>query len=76
MDEAEQIAQTIWTYGSNDEEWNAVFERGVDVAAELLTRIENSTDFAVGDLTHDEVIARIHRRYPILNPNPGFTSAS
>ena len=86
MDEfepAERFAQTVWTYGTADDVWTAIFdaprsrfrEAGdeyahVDVAAELLERIERSPDFAVGDLTHDECISAVHRRYPILGPNP------
>lgn len=40
----------------------------VDVASELLERIMRSPDFTVGDLTHEQVIAAIVRRYPILGP--------
>lgn len=40
----------------------------VDVASELLERILMSPDFTVGDLTHDEVVAAILRRHPILGP--------
>jgi len=70
----EQVAQAIWSYETNDAVWDAIFERGVDVAAELLTRIENTPEFTVGDLNQQQVIAAVHRRYPILGPNPGFTS--
>lgn len=57
----------IWQNGTNDQVWEAVFERGVDMAAELLDRIEGTPDFTVGDLTHDQVVATILRRYPILD---------
>lgn len=39
----------------------------VDVAAELLERIRD-TGFTVGDLTNEQVIEAILRRYPILGP--------
>lgn len=42
--------------------------RLIDVAAELLGRIVASPDFTVGDLTHEQVIATILKRYPILGP--------
>ena len=42
----------------------------LDVAAALLERIERSPDFTVGDLTHDEVVAAIVRRHPLLGPQP------
>lgn len=62
----EQEALAIWQYGDSDAVWDAIFERGVDVAAELLTRIENTPEFTVGDLTHEQVVAGILRRHPIL----------
>lgn len=62
---AEEKALAIWQNGSNDDVWTAVFEEGIDVAAELLERIER-TDFAVGDLTHEQCVAAIVRRYPLL----------
>ena len=71
---AEEHAQAIWTYGSSDDVWESLFQCGVDVAAELLTKIENTPEFRVGDLNQQQVIASVHRRYPILGPNPGFTS--
>jgi len=71
---AEERAQRIWAYGSSDDVWESLFQCGVDVAAELLTRIENTPEFTVGDLNQRQVIAQIHRRYPILGPRPGFTS--
>ncbi len=40
-----------------------------DVAGELLERIID-TGFTVGDLTNEQVIASILRRYPLLGPNP------
>jgi hypothetical protein len=46
----------------------------IDVAGELLERIRATPDFTVGDLTHDEVIAAIIRRHPLLGPPPhGFS---
>lgn len=71
--EAEQEALATWQNGSNDDVWDAVFKRGINVAGELLQRIENTPDFTVGDLTHEQVIAAILRRYPLLGPPPhGF----
>jgi hypothetical protein len=43
-----------------------------DIAGELLEKIMQSPDFTVGDLTHEQVIDAIVRRYPILGPNPIF----
>ena len=40
-----------------------------DVAGELLERIIATPDFAVGDLTHEQVIAAILKRHPILGPD-------
>lgn len=40
-----------------------------DVAGELLERIM-ATDFTVGDLTNEQVVAAILRRHPILGPPP------
>ncbi len=40
-----------------------------DVAGELLERMI-ATGFTVGDLTHDEAVAAIVRRHPILGPGP------
>lgn len=65
-------ALAIWQNGSNDDVWDAIFRGGEDLAGELLAIIERVPDFTVGDLTHDEVIANIVRRYPILGPNPRF----
>lgn len=42
----------------------------LDVAAELLERIEATPDFTVGDLTHEQVVAAILRRHPMLGPPP------
>jgi hypothetical protein len=71
-EEAEAEALAIWQNGSNDDVWDAVFERGEYIAGELLEIIRRVPDFTVGDLTHEQVIAQIERRYPILGPNPGF----
>jgi hypothetical protein len=92
----EDYAQGIWSSGSNDDVWDAIFrwprdaydlelEYGdpegyppdetpglADVAGELLEKIMRSPDFTVGDLTHEQVIAAIIRRWPILGPNPVF----
>lgn len=71
--EAEVEALAIWQNGSNDDVWEAIFTRGEFVAGELLERIERSQDeFLVGDLTQEQAVAQILRRYPILGPNPGF----
>lgn len=84
--DAEQFAQNVWAYGSNDDVWTALFDPSrskfyddmrwdfdyVEVASELLERIERTPDFVVGDLNHEQVIASILRRYPILGPNPQF----
>ena len=70
--EAAEEALGIWQNGSNDDVWDAVFTRGVDVAGELLEIIRRVPDYTVGDLTHEQVIASIERRYPILGPNPHF----
>ena len=40
----------------------------VDVAGELLQRIESDPTWTVGDLTHEQVIERIVRRHPLLGP--------
>lgn len=69
-EEAQQEALGIWQNGSNDDVWDACFERGIDVAGELLTRIEGTPDFTVGDLTHEQVVAAILRRHPLLGPPP------
>ena len=42
----------------------------IDVAGELLERIERTPDFTVGDLTHEQVKAAIVRRHPLLGPPP------
>jgi hypothetical protein len=42
----------------------------IDVAGELLERIERSPDFTVGDMTHEQVVAAIVRRWPLLGPPP------
>lgn len=42
----------------------------LDVAGELLERIEATPDFTVGDLTHEQVVAAIIRRHPLLGPPP------
>lgn len=42
----------------------------LDVAGELLERIRNTPDFTVGDLTHEQVMAAIVRRHPLLGPGP------
>lgn len=56
------------TYG-DPEAYPAGEEPGLeDVAGELLERIIATPDFTVGDLTHDQVIAAITRRWPILGP--------
>jgi hypothetical protein len=39
-----------------------------DVAGELLERIIATPDFTVGDLTHEQVVAAILRRHPLLGP--------
>lgn len=83
MTPEEQIAQDVWSYGTNDDVWEALFELPrsrfaprdtnidhVELASELLDRIERDPSFRVGDLTHEQVIAAVHRRYPILGPNP------
>lgn len=86
FDAEAEFAQGVWSNGSNDDVWEAIFDptrsrffdrddhRGtfefVAVASELLDRIERTPDFTVGDLTHVQVIAAVHRRYPILGPNP------
>lgn len=71
--EAEEKARAVWQNGSNDDVWDAIFREGEDVAGELLEIIRRVPDFTVGDLTHEQVIANIERRYPILGPRPhGF----
>lgn len=40
----------------------------LDVAGELLERIIATPDFTVGDLTHEQVVAAILRRHPLLGP--------
>jgi hypothetical protein len=72
IEAAADEALAIWQNGSNDDVWDAVFKRGVDVAGELLEIIRRVPDFTVGDLTHEQCVAAIERRYPILGPNPGF----
>ncbi len=68
----EQEANGLWTNGTNDDVWDAIFgPGGLTLAEHLLERIER-TDFTVGDLTHEECVAAILRRYPILGPNPHF----
>lgn len=70
--EAEAEATAVWQNGTNDQVWDAIFDGGEFIAAHLLERIERTPDFTVGDLTHDECVASILRRYPILGPNPRF----
>jgi hypothetical protein len=72
IEAAEADALGIWQNGSNDDVWNAIFERGEDVAGALLEIIRRVPEYTVGDLTHEQVIANIERRYPILGPNPHF----
>jgi hypothetical protein len=69
---AEQEANGLWENGTNDDVWNAIFgPGGLDIAGHLLERIER-TDFTVGDLTNEQCVASILRRYPLLGPNPHF----
>lgn len=78
MDE-EEFALAVWQNGSNDDVWTAIFDPPksrfyesvgdidfTEVAGELLEKIERDPDFVVGDLTHEQVVAAILRRYPIL----------
>ena len=81
-----QFTQDVWAYGSSDDVWTAIFEPArsrffddvegdldyVEVAGELLAKIERTPVFAVGDMTHAEVVSAILRRFPILGPNPSF----
>ena len=80
-----EVAHAVWAYGDNDDVWELLFNAPMstfapqhididytEVASELLDRIERDPEWVVGDLTHEQVIAAIHRRYPILGPNPGF----
>lgn len=82
---AERLAYDVWAYGSNDHVWEAIFDLPrskfydeyqdedfdyIDVAAELFEKIQFTPDFTVGDLTHEQVIEQILRRYPLLGPSP------
>lgn len=80
LEAAAELAANVWAYGNSDEVWGAVMDpfrsrfadpdvdtgESVNVAAELLPRIENTPDFAAGDLTHEQTVTAILRRYPIL----------
>lgn len=82
----QDVADDVWAYGSNDHVWEAIFEAPrsryypehedvdvTEVAAALLEKIERTPDFTVGDLNQKQAIAQIHRRFPILGPNPNFS---
>jgi hypothetical protein len=66
LDAAAEEAQGIWSNGTNDDVWRAVFRQGENVAAELLERIASDPAWTVGDLTHEQCLAQITRRYPYL----------
>lgn len=84
LDAAADVAVTIWAYGSDDEVWEAIFDPAksrlvpdnvdlggsINLAAELLERIQRTPGFQPGDLDQQAAIAAILRRYPLLGPPP------
>lgn len=84
LDAARDIALAVWQGGSNDDVWTAAFEPhrsrlvpvGVDfgssalLAAELHARIAQDPTFTVGDLTQEQALSAIARRYPYLCLEP------
>ncbi len=44
----------------------------VDVAAEMLDRMI-ATGFTVGDMTHEQTVAQLLRRHPLLGPPPHYS---
>lgn len=81
---AQVFAQGLWESRSNQDIWTAIMDTPakvtgldlsldygelVNVAAEILERIQADPNFTVGDLTHEQVITLIGRKYPILVTN-------
>lgn len=77
---AEDAAAGVWQLGSNDDVWEAIMEPArsrflenvedygdhINLVAELLPFIEAYKSFTAGDLTHEQVVTAIRKRFPLL----------
>lgn len=84
LENAADLAADVWAYGSSDDVWEALFSPArsrfhidgpdtgsyINVAGELMEKIQRTPEFQVGDLNHEQVVAAILRRYPLLGPPP------
>lgn len=82
LENAADLAADVWAYGSSDDVWEAIFDPAksrlvpddvdlggsINLAAELLERIQRTPGFQPGDLDQPAAIAAIIRRYPLLGP--------
>lgn len=73
----DEYTQAVWENRTNAEIFDACFHMPenapdlgyhdlADVAGDLFERIVNTPDFTAGDLTHEQTVAAIVRRHPLL----------